>query len=75
MTDIRFGTDGWRALIAGDFTFDNVARCAQGLCDYLKAAGTSDMGIVVDRWAAHVHPYVIWFDRLEWLFRSRSSVI
>ncbi len=47
MTDIRFGTDGWRALIAGDFTFDNVARCAQGLCDYLKAAGTSDMGIVV----------------------------
>ena len=28
-TDIRFGTDGWRAIIAQDFTFANVARCAQ----------------------------------------------
>ena len=29
--DIKFGTDGWRALIAEDFTFENVARCAQGV--------------------------------------------
>ena len=47
MTNIRFGTDGWRALIAKDFTFDNVARCARGLCDHLKEAGTADMGLVV----------------------------
>ena len=47
MTDIRFGTDGWRALIADEFTFENVARCAQGLCDHLKAEGTADMGLVV----------------------------
>jgi phosphomannomutase len=33
--DIRFGTDGWRALIAQDFTFDNVRMVAQALCDYL----------------------------------------
>ena len=39
-TDIRFGTDGWRALIAEDFTFENVARCSQGLADYLKAEST-----------------------------------
>ena len=32
-TKIRFGTDGWRAIIAEDFTFENVARCAQGLAD------------------------------------------
>ena len=47
MTDIRFGTDGWRALIAEDFTFENVARCAQGLCDHLKAEGTAEKGLVV----------------------------
>ena len=26
MSDIKFGTDGWRALIAKDYTVDNVAR-------------------------------------------------
>ena len=33
--DIRFGTDGWRGLIAHDFTFENVRLVAQALCDYL----------------------------------------
>ena len=33
---IRFGTDGWRGLIARDFTFANVARVAQALADFLK---------------------------------------
>ena len=47
MTDIRFGTDGWRALIADEFTFENVARCAQGLCAHLKEVGTADRGLVV----------------------------
>ena len=46
-TDIRFGTDGWRALIAEDFTFENVARCSQGLSDYLKAEGIAAKGLVV----------------------------
>jgi phosphomannomutase len=45
--DIRFGTDGWRALIAEDFTYFNVARCARGLCDYLKERGTADRGLIV----------------------------
>lgn len=30
---IRFGTDGWRAVIAQDFTFDNVRRVARGLAE------------------------------------------
>lgn len=33
MDAIRFGTDGWRGLIAGDFTFANVARVAQAAAD------------------------------------------
>ena len=47
VADIKFGTDGWRALIAEDFTFANVARCAQGLSDYLKEEGSAAKGLVV----------------------------
>ncbi len=34
---IKFGTDGWRAVIAEDFTFANVDRVAQATADYWKA--------------------------------------
>jgi len=44
---IKFGTDGWRAIIAGDFTFDNVRACAQGVADYLKSTGQGKGGIVI----------------------------
>jgi phosphomannomutase len=37
MAHIKFGTDGWRAVIAEDFTFNNVARVAQAAADYWKA--------------------------------------
>jgi len=33
---IKFGTDGWRAVIARDFTFENVAIVAQAIVDYLR---------------------------------------
>ena len=46
-TEIKFGTDGWRALIAEDFTFANVARCARGMSDFLKERGTAERGLVV----------------------------
>lgn len=35
MTKIKFGTDGWRAIIAKDFTVDNVARVAKATADWL----------------------------------------
>ena len=34
---IKFGTSGWRGLIARDFTFDNVRIATQGIAQYLKA--------------------------------------
>ena len=34
---IKFGTSGWRGLIARDFTFANVRLATQGIADYLKA--------------------------------------
>lgn len=36
---IEFGTDGWRGVIADDFTFANVRICAQGTADMLRAKG------------------------------------
>ena len=47
MATIRFGTDGWRALIADEFTFDNVALCAQGVANLVRQEGKADKGLVV----------------------------
>jgi len=46
-TVIQFGTDGWRGRIAGDYTFDNVRRCAQGFATYLMDRGLAAQGVVV----------------------------
>jgi phosphomannomutase len=37
MDQIKFGTDGWRAVIAEEFTFNNVARVAQAAADFWAA--------------------------------------
>ena len=47
MADIHFGTDGWRARIAEDYTFDNVRRAAQGFARYLAAHGRSGADVVI----------------------------
>jgi phosphomannomutase len=44
---IRFGTDGWRAVIAEDYTFDNVRRCAQGFSNYLISQGYQGESVVI----------------------------
>ncbi len=36
MTQIKFGTDGWRAIIAKDYTVDNVKRVAEATAKWLK---------------------------------------
>ena len=36
MTQIKFGTDGWRAIIAKEFTTDNVARVSLAVADFLN---------------------------------------
>jgi len=46
-TKIVFGTDGWRARIADDFTYDNVRRCADGVADYVVGRGETARGVVI----------------------------
>ena len=43
---IKFGTDGWRGVIAEDFTFNNVRVCAQGMADMLAAKGDNRTVVV-----------------------------
>jgi phosphomannomutase len=56
-TSIIFGTDGWRARVADEFTFDNVRRCADGVAQYVVDRGASARGVVVafDRRFASEH--------------------
>ncbi len=44
---IKFGTDGWRAIIGEDYTFENVRYCAQGVADYFRQKGQPEKGLVV----------------------------
>ena len=44
---IKFGTDGWRGVIAEEYTFDNVRRCAQGYASYMLEQGNAGKSIVV----------------------------
>jgi phosphoglucomutase len=36
MTSIRFGTSGWRAIVADGFTIANIRRAVAGIADYVK---------------------------------------
>jgi phosphomannomutase len=46
-TDIKFGTDGWRAVIADDFTFENVRRVAGAIASYVLKNEESSHGLIV----------------------------
>ena len=46
---IKFGTSGWRGLIAHDFTFDNVRLATQGIADYLKAERSNSKSPIAGR--------------------------
>ncbi len=44
---IKFGTDGWRGVIADAFTFENVKIVSQAIADYINANTSSPKGIVI----------------------------
>ncbi|HHW39789.1 MAG TPA: phosphoglucomutase/phosphomannomutase family protein [Syntrophomonadaceae bacterium] len=75
MNEIKFGTDGWRAVIADEFTFANVRLVAQAIAGYLKESGLSQRGIVIgydnrflsERFAAAVAEVLAGNDIFCWL--------
>ncbi|MBI3522703.1 MAG: phosphoglucomutase/phosphomannomutase family protein [Chloroflexi bacterium] len=57
MPKIVFGTDGWRARIGEEYTFDAVRACAQGVAMWVLSKGAADRGVVIgyDRRFASEH--------------------
>lgn len=59
---VKFGTDGWRAVISEEFTFDNLRLVAQAIADFVHEEATGDPSVVIgfdtrflsDRYAAEV---------------------
>lgn len=47
METVKFGTDGWRAVIGDEFTFANVRRVARAVATYIKGEGRARRGLVV----------------------------
>jgi phosphoglucomutase len=43
---IRFGTSGWRAIIADDFTFENVRLVTEAICSYLKESESAQVLVI-----------------------------
>src|SRR5438552_14976188 len=46
-SSIKFGTDGWRAVIADDFTFENVGRVAGAIASYVLKHEDPTRGLIV----------------------------
>jgi phosphomannomutase len=59
MAQIKFGTDGWRAVIAEDFTFANVGRVAQATADYWR----SEIGNQKSEIFGHEPKVIVGYDR------------
>lgn len=47
MNDIKFGTDGWRGIIADDFTYANVRIVAHAIARYVVRAQEAKNGVIV----------------------------
>lgn len=45
-TQIKFGTDGWRGVVADDFTFGNLRRVAQASAQYMRSRSNDPLAIV-----------------------------
>ncbi len=77
---IKFGTDGWRAIISETFTFENLRLVAQAVADYLlnMAESSQDLAVVIgfdtrflsDRYATEVAKVMASNGITAWLTRA-----
>src|SRR5580698_3681834 len=47
MTVVKFGTDGWRGIIADDFTYENVRVAARAIADYVMEHEDAKAGVCI----------------------------
>jgi phosphomannomutase len=75
---VKFGTDGWRAIISDEFTFDNLRLVAQAIADFVHNEGADEPSVVIgfdtrflsDRYAAEVARVMAANDIKTWLARA-----
>ncbi len=75
---IKFGTDGWRAVISETFTFGNLRLVAQAIADYVHEENSHDPSVVIgfdtrflsDRYAAEVARVMAANNIHSWLARA-----
>jgi alpha-D-glucose phosphate-specific phosphoglucomutase len=77
---IKFGTDGWRAVISDTFTFNNLRLVAQAIADYVRNEGGNgreaeviigfDTRFLSDRYAAEVARVMAGNGIVAWLTRA-----
>src|SRR5436305_13867451 len=46
LQEIKFGTDGWRGVMADDFTYASVRRVAQGVAEYMLSRAKDPVAVV-----------------------------
>ncbi|MFP4135623.1 MAG: phosphoglucomutase/phosphomannomutase family protein [Candidatus Acetothermia bacterium] len=65
MEEVSFGTDGWRGVIADDYTYENLGRVARALADYLKSPEREELR-VYEEWGtpyrSHDEGVIIGYD-------------
>ena len=47
MSEIRFGTSGWRGIIADEFTFERSRLVVAAIARYLQTTGEAEKGVLV----------------------------
>ncbi|MCB8982703.1 MAG: phosphoglucomutase/phosphomannomutase family protein [Ardenticatenaceae bacterium] len=75
---IKFGTDGWRAVISETFTFGNLRLVAQAIADYVREQNAADPSVIIgfdtrflsDRYAAEVARVMAANQITTWLARA-----
>lgn len=75
---VKFGTDGWRAIISDEFTFDNLRLVAQAIADFAREEDSTEPSVVIgfdtrflsDRYAAEVARVMAANDIKSWLARA-----
>ncbi len=77
---IKFGTDGWRAVISDTFTFNNLRLVAQAIADYVRNEGSNgrepevvigyDTRFLSDRYATEVARVMAGNSIVAWLTRA-----
>ena len=75
---IKFGTDGWRAVISETFTFGNLRLVAQAIADFVREQNDNDPSVIIgfdtrflsDRYAAEVARVMAANQIPSWLARA-----